>query len=244
MFLYLFYKHLAMKQLTLLLASCMILVCCNYTAGSGNIITEKRMIENFTGIAASNAINVEVKIGPIATVAVEADDNIIKHIITKVSGNVLKISIDNLHNIGDAHLKVYVTVPVVESIGASSSAGVKVLGVIKENGKLSFTASSSADIEAEVDAPEVNAEANSSGSVTLSGRTKNYKAEASSSGNIKSAGLLSENTTVLASSSGNANVHASVNLNADASSSGSIVYHGGASVKKELNSGGSVEKRD
>jgi hypothetical protein len=233
-----------MKQILLLCTAFIILHSCNYTTGSGNIITEKRPVGNFTGIAASNAIDVEVKTGSVTEVSVEADDNIMRHIVTRVSGGVLHIKIEDMVSLNNTSVKVYVTVPGLKSISASSSASVKVLDAIKYDGKISFDASSSGDIEAEVDAPEISAEASSSGSVTLSGRTKNFTAEASSSGDIKAAGLLTENTTASANSSGSVDVHASVTLNADASSGGDINYRGGAAVKKDESSGGSVEKKD
>ena len=233
-----------MKQVLFFLSAAVLLISCDYTTGSGNIISEKRNVESFSGISVSNSIDVEVKMGSVATVEVEADDNIIEHIVTKVSGGVLKIGIEELHSISNAHIKVFITNPVLKSVNASSSAEVKVLDVIKDDGKLSFHASNSADIEAEVEAPEIEADASSSGSVMLSGRTKNYKAQASSSGDIKSAGLLSENTDVSANSSGSADVHASVSLTAKATSSGSVDYHGAAAVKQTVNSSGSVEKKD
>jgi hypothetical protein len=233
-----------MKQLLLLCTTFIALSSCNYTSGSGNIITEKRQVGNFTGITASQSIDVEVTIGTATEVRVEADDNIMKYVITDVSGNVLKIKIKEMISLNETHIKVFITTPGLKSIGASSSASVKVLGVMKYDGKISFDASSSGDIEAEVYAPEVEAEASSSGSVTLSGRTKNFRGEASSSGDIKSAGLLTENTTASANSSGTVDVHASVTLDADASSGGDVTYRGGASVKKDESSGGSVEKKD
>jgi hypothetical protein len=233
-----------MKQLLLLCTAFIVLHSCNYTTGSGNIITQKRQVGNFTGITASQSINVEVTMGAVTEVRVEADDNIMKHIVTDISGGVLKIKIEDMISLSNTHVKVLVIVPGLKSISASSSASVKVLDVIKYNGKISFDASSSADIEAQVDAPEVSAEASSSGAVTLSGRTKNFRAQASSSGHIKAAQLLSENTTASANSSGSIDVHASVTLNADASSGGDITYRGGAAVKKDESSGGSVEKKD
>lgn len=217
---------------------------CNFTTGSGNILTENRAVENFTGISVSNSIDVEVKMGSAVTVQVEADDNIIKHIVTTVSGGILKIRIENLHSFNNTHTKVYITTPVLKSVEASSSADVKVMDVIKDDGKVTFKSSSSADIEAEVDAPEIAADANSSASITLSGRTKYYKAEVSSSAEIKSGTLLSENTDVEANSSGSAAVYASITLNAKASSSGSIDYHGGATVKKSVSSSGTVGKKE
>jgi Putative auto-transporter adhesin, head GIN domain len=233
-----------MKQFLILLSAFLILNSCDYTTGSGNIITEKRNVKEFSGISVSSSIDVEVKIGSVTSVEVEADDNVIGHIVTKVSNGILKIELEDMHSISNAHLKVYITNPGLRSVKASSSASVKVLDVIKEDGKIIFDASSSADIEAGVDAPEIDAEASSSGSVTLNGRTKNYKAAVASSGDIKSADLLSENTDVSANSSGSADVYASVTLTARASSSGSIDYRGAASVKQTVNSSGSVDKKD
>ena len=233
-----------MKQLLFLLSAIITLISCNYTTGSGNIITENRAVEKFTGIAVSNSIDVEVKMGSVAAVQVEADDNIIKHIVTTVSGGILKIRIENLHSFNNTHTKVYITTPELKSVEASSSAEVKVIDVIKDDGKVTFKSSSSANIEAEVDAPEVTADANSSASITLSGRTKNYKAEVSSSAEINSATLLSENTDVEANSSGSADVYGSVTINAKASSSGSINYQGGAIVKKSVSSSGSVGNKE
>ena len=233
-----------MKQFILLCTAFIVLNSCDYTTGSGNIITQKRLVGNFTGISVGGSFDVEVKIGPVTQVTVEADDNVIKYVETSLSGNTLKIRTEGLHSMNNVHLKVFITVPELRSVKASASASVKVLDIIKEDGRLSFDASSSADIEAEVDAPEIDAEAGSSGSVTLNGKTKNYTARVSSSGDIKSFKLLSENTDVSASSSGTAQVHASINLTAKASSSGSIDYRGSANVKKTVNSSGSVEKKD
>lgn len=233
-----------MKQILFLLSALIVLGSCDYTTGSGNIITEKRNLGNFSGIAVSSSVEVEVKIGASQQVEVEADDNVIEYVDTHVSGNTLKIGLDGGHSFNNTHIKVYITTPGLSSIHASSSAEVKVLDVIKGEGKLSFEATSSADIESEVDAPEVVAKASSSGSVTLRGRTKDYTARVSSSGDIKSSELLSENADVEANSSGSADVHASVHLKANASSSGSIDYRGAASVDKSVSSSGSVDKKD
>ena len=174
----------------------------------------------------------EVKIGDIASVIVEADDNIIKYIETRVSGNTLKIRTEGLHNYSDVHMKVYVTVPSLSSISASASADVVVNNILTSISRLTFKASSSASIKAEVNAPEIETEANSSATITLSGKTKSHKTQASSSADIKTFDLLSENTT------------ASVSLNAHASSSGSIDYKGAAAVTKSESSSGSVDKKD
>ena len=214
------------------------------TTGSGNIITETRKTGSFNAISVGGSFEVEVKTGDVISVVVEADDNIIKYIETKVSGNTLKINTEDLHNYSDVHMKVYVTAPLINSIKASASADVVVDNILNGSGRLIFKASSSASIKAEVNAPEIETDASSSATITLTGKTKSHKTEASSSGDIKTFGLLSENTTASASSSASIEVHASVSLNARASSSGSIEYKGAATVTKSENSSGSVEKKE
>jgi len=75
--------------------------------------------------------------------------------------------------------------PVVKSIRASASADVMAENILTGSGRLTFKASSSASIKAEVNAPEIETEANSSATIILTGKTKTHKAEASSSADIK-----------------------------------------------------------
>ncbi|MEO6540278.1 MAG: DUF2807 domain-containing protein, partial [Ferruginibacter sp.] len=158
--------------------------------------------------------------------------------------NTLKIYTEGLHNYSDVHMKVYITTPSLKKVSASASAEVMVEHVLVSTDKMVFKASSGADIKSEVDAPEVSADASSGATITLSGKTKIYSAESSSGADIKSRDLLSENTTVSVSSGADANVHASVKLNASASSGASITYHGAAIVVKSVSSGASVNKGD
>ena len=233
-----------MKQILSVVTCIVLLVSCQYTTGSGDIKSENRTVTNFTGIAVGSSFDVEVKIGPVTEVRVEADDNVIKHIGTEVSGNTLKITLEDNYSVSNAHLKVYVTTPALTNVRTSGSASVIVQDVIASKEKLSFKASSSSDIRAEVDAPDVAAETSSSASISLSGKTKNYYAEASSSSDIKSLDLLSENATAKASSSATIKLHASVSLDAKASSSADIVYRGAATVSQSVSSSGSVRKQD
>lgn len=233
-----------MKQILFLLFTLITLASCRYTTGSGNIISETRPTGNFNGITVGGGFEVQVKIGPVTSVVVEADDNIMKYIEISTSGTTLKIRTEDLHNYSDVHMKVYVTTPSLKTIKASASAEVVVQDVITGSDKLTFNASSGASIKTEVDVPEVEADASSGASVTLNGKTKIYSSEASSGAEIRSWDLLSENTKVSVSSGASARVHASVSLNATASSGASVTYHGAANVNKTVSSGATVNKTD
>lgn len=233
-----------MKKRLLFLMMVIFLYACHYTEGSGNIVTEKRNMGNFDGISVGGGFDVEVKIGPVAEVTVEADDNIIQYIETTVDDGTLKIRTEEDHNISDAHIKIYITMPVLTHIKAFASADITVRDVIKSSEKLSFSASSSASIVAEAIAPEIEADASSNASIRLTGKTKNYFVEVSSGADVKTENLLSENTQVKASSGASAKVHASIALKASASSGANIRYLGEANAYKTVNSGAQVEKMD
>lgn len=231
-----------MNKIAYLFCFLLFLNSCRFKSGSGNIVSETRQTGNFEGLSVGGSFDVEVKIGPEVSVIVEADDNIMKYIETTVTAGTLRIRTEGLNNFSDVHMKVFITVPALNSIKASASADVEVEGILASQGKLTFKANSSASINAEVNAPEVESEASSSATITLSGKTQTHKAEASSSADIRAFELLSENTTAGANSSSNIQVHASVTLNARASSSASVRYRGAATVTKSESSSGSVSQ--
>lgn len=231
-----------MKQVILLLSVFFVLSSCDYTSGSGNVVTENRQVADFRGIKVSSGFEVEVKIGSSQEVRIEADDNVMAHIKTEVSGNTLIIKMEGIQSISNAHLKAYITTPDLNSIDVSGGVNLKVLDVIKGDGKVIFNASGGAEIEAEIETLAVEADASGGAAVKLTGKTKNYTADASGGGRIKSADLLSETTVVSASGGGDADVYGSITINAKANSGGSVKYRGQGELKKEENGGGSVEK--
>jgi Putative auto-transporter adhesin, head GIN domain len=236
-------KLTAMKQVIFLLFTLFTIASCRYTTGSGNVISETRPAGNFDAISVGGGFEVEVKIGPVTSVLVEADDNIMKYIEIKTVGSTLKIGTEDLHNYSDVHMKVFITTPSLNTIKASASADVVVKDVMVSTGKITLKATSSSSIKTEVNAPEIESDANSSATINVQGKTKNYDADASSSADINSFDLLSENTTAKASSSATVRVYASVSLNASASSSGDIEYKGAATVNPSTSSSGSITKK-
>ena len=231
-----------MKQIIFILSISFLFSSCTSITGSGRIIREKRQTGDFNGISVSGGIDVELKQGTSTSVDVEADDNLVNHIETRVEGSVLKIGHQGINNVVNAHMKVYVSAPFINMLRSSSASGIEVKDVLRSDGKISLNSSSAAYIHVQVNAPEVVADASSGASLDLSGKTKTYSANSSSGANIKSSDLLSENTEASASSGGSAHVHASISLNVNASSGGHITYYGAASVRSSVSSGGSVEK--
>lgn len=233
-----------MKRIVFFAFTLVVLNACNQISGSGNIVTENRSTGDFTGVAAGGAFEVELKNGSATEVKVEADDNIIGLIETRVSGNVLKITTKNGNSLNNAHFKVYVTAPEINEIKSSGAASIVIKNIIKSNNKITLEASGAATIKGEADAPEIEAEASGAADIKLSGRTKNYKAAASGSATIKTENLMSETTKVHASGAATAHVYASIMLDADADGAATIHYNGAASVSQKTSGAANIKKDD
>ena len=230
-----------MKKFFLLIPVIALFVSCNFKSGSGNVVSEKRNLASFHGVSASQGFDVEIKIGQVQEVVIEADDNLIGDVKTTVSGGVLKISLDE-HNVNNTHLKAFITATSINSLKTSSAASIITRDEINADDEMQIDASSGSNITAKVNSPSVSAKSSSGSEINLSGRTKNFIAKSSSGATLKAYDLLSENTKASGSSGASLHVHASVTLDASASSGANIGYRGGANVSKSVSSGGGVSK--
>ena len=233
-----------MKRIVFFAFTLVVLNACNQIRGNGNIVTENRSTGNLTGVAAGGSYEVELKNGSATEVKVEADDNIIGLIETRVSGSVLMITTKNGSSLNNGHFKVYVTAPEINEIKSSGAASIVIKNILKSNDKITLEASGAAAIKGEADAPEIYAEASGAADINLSGRTKNYKAEASGSATIKTENLLSETTKVHASGAATAQVYASITLDADADGAATIHYKGAGIVSQKTSGAANIKKDD
>lgn len=214
-----------MKYLSFIL-SAFIFCACNNITGSGNIRTENRNVGEFSGVQTSGSINVEVTGGNKLSVEVEADDNVLRHIVTEVDNGLLDIYYEPNTSFTNVHTKVYVTAPDIKKLFVNGSGNITSKNRIKGGGSLATKISGSGNINADVDATEVEADISGSGNLTLQGRCKNFDGSISGSGNLKCKNLLSENATVKIIGSGTAHVYSSISLKASTIGSGDIYYSG------------------
>lgn len=115
-------------------------------AGSGNVVSEPRDVETFTGIEVSGGIDLVLVVDPDAPVSVTVihDDNLLERILTEVSGGTLEISRrGGLGILGDGG-RVEVTTPVLETLGASGGSDVTGSGSLDE---LELGASGGSDVD-------------------------------------------------------------------------------------------------
>lgn len=214
--------------------------------GNGNIQSQERTVSSFNKVEVHGSIDVIVIQGDLKPVRIEADENLIEYIEIIQKGNELTIKNRDDYNLQSSKdIKVYVTSPVFRSIDVSGACDI--IGQTKIDSKedLQLSVSGAGEINMEVDVPEIKTNISGSGTVTLKGETREFNLGLSGAGNAHCYNLLSENTKVDISGAGDAEVYASVKLDAEVSGAGTVSYKGNAkSVKQEVSGAGSVKKVD
>ena len=227
--------------MTLMMTSCVF--DANFGAGkrgNGEVVKDKRAVESdFTVVSASEGIDVYVTQGSDFEITVEADENVIDLIGTDIREGKLKVHA--IQNIGRATKKVYVTLPEVDGLYASSGADLVSQGVI-ESSKIKLSASSGSDLNVELEADEVDADTSSGADIRVAGSANLLYADASSGSDIRAKNFLVKECHASASSGADISVNVSEQLTADASSGADISYTGEADVKKKKSVSGSVHK--
>ena len=234
-------KFIVATVTALLFASCNFNV--NTIEGSGNVTTEKRIVQgDFTKIDVSNAIDLVVIQSDSTEIVVEADDNLQKDIIIKVENGtlIIKSKFNSFRNI--TKKKVTVKMPKIDKLEASSASTVSNQGIIQgEN--LDLETSSAATIDVTVESDNISADSGSGSTISIKGKALIFHTSASSGSNVNARELLANDLHAEASSGASVNVHPIVKLKAEANSGGSVNYNNTPkTIEKTSNSGGSISQ--
>lgn len=225
----------------LLFASCNLNM--NTIEGSGNVTTEKRIVQgDFKNIKVSNAIDLVVEQSDNYEVVVEADDNLQKEIVTKVENGTLivRCKFSSFRNV--TMKKVIVKMPTIEKLDASSAASINSKNTIQgEN--IALESSSAANINVNTESDNIVATASSGSVINVEGKALKIQTKASSGSSIEAGKLFANEVDADVSSGGSTEVHPILSLKAEASSGGSINYNTvPKTIEKKSSSGGSINQ--
>lgn len=238
------------KLIVLLLPIALMATSCRWVGakrvkGNGNLKTENRSVSSFAGVESFGSYDVYVSVGTQHAVRIEAEENLLPFIEVWVDGDVLKVkSKDGFWLSPKRDIKVFITAPDYRRIYSYGSGNINGETKVTGSGKIDLGVAGSANINLDIDAPEIEGDISGSGNMSLKGTTKKFDGQIAGSGNIYAMELQSEETKVKIMGSGNADVFASIKLDVNVSGSGDIRYKGGAQVNSNIAGSGNVMKVD
>jgi hypothetical protein len=185
--------------------------------GSGVAASEAREANDFTGVDVGGVFQVEITAGREFSVLVDADDNLLQYIKTEVNGDVLHIETTERIN-STTPIRVRISAPDIESVGASGASKVTLNGV--NNSNLSVDTSGASKVKIE-------------------GETAEVKVEVSGASSVDAESLKAKTAEVDASGASSVNLFVTERVVADASGASRISYAGNPTNVEKKTSGAS-----
>ena len=221
-----------------LLISLFVLISISATAqkwetikGNGEVKKETREVSSFTSLASQGSMNVQISYGNSNSVTVEADENLLPYIETKVEDGRLMIrSKKNVNLKSKSKMNVYVSMTKINSLKLSGSGNISGDGAFTNDSKTDMAVSGSGNLTLTFDKfKDLDLAIAGSGNIDLKGNaTNSISAQISGSGNIDCSNINSNDVDAKISGSGNVKVYASNSIDAKISGSGNVFYKGNA----------------
>ena len=210
--------------------------------GNGNVRKEERKPGHFTAVSLSLPAQVEIRQGPVESVVVETDDNLMPLLQTAVEGETLKIrSAKRDVDLDSKTMRVIVTAPDINKLAVGGSGNITSAALKSKKLVLAIGGSGSIDIQ-QAEAESLEASISGSGDVKLGGSAKEFAVRIAGSGDVKAAQLKAGDASVKIAGSGDAILWATGALKASIAGSGDVKYWGDATTTVSVAGSGSVKR--
>lgn len=216
-------------------------------SGSGHVVTQSREVQGFHAISISYPAEIVVSQGESEYVEIEAEDNLVDQLTTRVEDG--KLIIEN----GERNwarrvtptrgVRIHIAVKNLDTFDFSSAGKVTIESLTTD--QLHIRMSGAGDLNLRnLQTQSLDCGLSGAGSVRADGKADTLKVQMSGMGSFSGDQLLSQQAKINISGAGSASVNATESLEASISGTGSINYHGNPSLIKHISGLGSINKSD
>ena len=212
----------------------------NCLRGNGIAAEETRELNSFTGFVSEGAFDIVVIPDSEYSIEIEADENLIPYIRTRVSGGKLVIDTGTRRCLqSDTPMFLTIRMPVVNYMNLTGSGQITGDDLSAEDLRVEINGSGRVDLRG-LDVEFLDALITGSGDFVFWGAANETDLDITGSGNIDAFHLESVNCIASISGSGNIYVNVQSRLDAYISGSGSIFFKGNPTVNINISGSGSV----
>jgi hypothetical protein len=201
--------------------------------GSGKKVTQARQVGEFRAVRLEGSFDVSIQVGAPRAVAVTIDENLQPLVETRLVGDTLVVSSQNMSYRGEGRVRI--STPALQGLDLEGSGDVTIEGG-RGDQRLSLAGSGDVDWKGSAAALEVSIAG--SGTVTLAGKAEVARLRIDGSGDVKARGLAARDADVEVSGSGDVELTLDGGtFRAAVSGSGQVAWHGRATVERASVSG-------
>ena len=212
--------------------------------GSGDVIKSTREVSDFSAIEMDYPAQVIVTQGESVSVKIEAEDNVLPGLQTRVRNDTLEIFYkieDGKHVNPTKPVKITIVVKDLKEVNFGSAGEFTLEGI--ETNKLDVSVSGAGNLKLnEITVKSLAVDLSGAGSMSASGEADDFDLTISGFGSFNGKDLHNKTAQVNLSGAGSATVWVDDELDAQVSGVGSINYYGSPAVTKQVSGVGGVTK--
>ena len=209
--------------------------------GSGNIIFESRRVADFNSVDLSGIGMLIIEQGDKESLEISAEENLLPYLRSEVSGNNLKLGVQEFVNIQPTEDIIYrLTVKDLNTIETSGLGNVEIDSL--ETNRLFIEISGSGKVSIDdLRVESVTLEISGLGDINLTGKVSDQRVKLSGAGSYQAGNLESSSASVEISGTGNAVVWAIDTLTIELSGAGKVEYYGSPVLNSDISGVGQLK---
>jgi hypothetical protein len=210
--------------------------------GSGTIASEQRDVSGIERVQLTSIGDLKIVQGQTEGLTVEADDNLLPYIETKVRGRELTVSLRDGYSYSNlSPIRYTLQVKNLDRVAVSGSGNITAEAL--ETSKLSLVITGSSNVTIDnLMVDDLRVQSSGSGNFELAGSAKTQEIDITGSGNYRCGNLESANARVKISGAGNVTLWAEEELNIRITGFGNLDYYGSPSITQSISGGGSIKR--
>jgi len=210
--------------------------------GSGTVVSRQYDLSDFKDVEIKGKGDLFIEQDDDFGVKVVAEDNILDPLNPRVEGDKLIIGDKKLFFYNTKPIKIYVSMPDVDTIRVSGSGDIKSQEQIKTK-ELNIIVAGASDINMNLDVEKLGTKISGSADAYYKGKVIEHDIGISGSGDIEAFDLTSERTDITISGLGDVEVDASSGLNIQISGSGTVTYQGSPQITQSISGVGKIRNQ-
>ncbi len=211
--------------------------------GSGNVISQTRTVTDFNTIEINYPVELSVQQGASTSLTVEADDNLLPQLATRVSGSTLYIEdsqSDWTKRVNPTRpVKIALTLKTLQRVDFPSAGTLRVGNFQTDRLEISISGAGTVNLS-DLTAQSLSVNLSGAGTITAGGSADTLSLDISGVGSFHGDDLASQTANVNISGAGSATVWVKNSLSASISGTGSVRYYGSPSVQRQVSGLGNV----
>lgn len=216
-------------------------VACTLQQGSGTVTTESRDVQGFDRVQFEGFGTFLINQGERESLEIEAEDNIVPQIRTKVEDQTLKIDFRTNSMNPTKPIIFRLTVKDLKALDFSGAANVQASNLNAQQLELTSSGAETVNIDG-LRSDELKTMVSGAGKVNVAGNVTVQEIRLTGAGEYRAGDLQSKSADVDVTGAGKATVRVSDELNVNISGAGSVDYYGNPRVTQNITGVGTVTK--